>query len=184
MNLLEEVKRIEREAELLYSEAQLEAAMDRMAEEITERLGESSPIVLTVLNGGIIFAGKLLPRLHFPLEIDAINASRYRGKTSGGQIHWLLKPGLTLKGRTVLLADDVLDEGVTLAAIADWCKEQGAAAVYIAVLIDKQIGRERPCRADFVGLEAENRYLFGYGMDYKSFLRNAPGIFACRGFEG
>ncbi len=182
MNMLDEIKRVEQEAELVYSEAQLEAAMDRMAAEITERLGGSSPIVLTVLNGGIIFAGKLLPRLHFSLEIDAINASRYRGKTRGGQLHWLLKPGLPLRGRTVLLVDDVLDEGITLAALADWCREQGAAAVYIAVLIDKQIGRERPCRADFVGLEAENRYLFGYGMDYKSFLRNAPGVFACKEF--
>jgi hypoxanthine phosphoribosyltransferase len=181
MSLLEEIKRVEREADLIYSQAQVEAALDRMAAAIASQLGESRPIVLAALNGGVIFAGQLLTRLRFPLEIDAINASRYRGATRGGEIHWLLKPRLSLQGRTVLLADDVLDEGVTLAALVDWCREQGAAAVYTAVLVDKQIGRERPCRADFVGLEAEDRYLFGYGMDYKGYLRNAPGIFACKG---
>ena len=181
MNLLEEIQRVEREAERLFSEAQVEAALDRLAIEITGRIGKSNPIVLTVLNGGIIFAGKLLTRLRFPLEIDSINASRYRGETSGGEIHWLLEPRLSLQGRTVLLLDDVLDEGITLAAIAAWCQQQGAAQVLVAALIDKQIGRPRPCEADFVGLRAENRYLFGYGMDYKSYLRNAPGIFACKG---
>lgn len=181
MSLLDEIKQVEREADQLYTQAQMEAALDRMALAITARLGDSNPLILTVLNGGIIFAGQLLTRLHFPLELDSINASRYRGATSGGEIHWLLKPKLPLQGRTVLLADDVLDEGITLAALVDWCRQQGAAAVYVAVLIDKQIGRERPCRADFVGVEAENRYLFGYGMDYKSYLRNAAGIFACKG---
>lgn len=178
---MEEIKRVEREAELLYSEAQVESAIERVALEIAARLAESCPVILTVLNGGIIFSGKLLPRLRFPLEIDSIQASRYRGATSGGQIQWLLKPSLCLAGRTVLLADDILDEGITLATIKEWCKEQGAKEIFIAVLIDKLIGRERPCRADFVGLEAENRYLFGYGLDYKNYLRNAPGIFACTG---
>jgi len=181
MSLLDEIKQVEREAERIYSQAQVEAALDRLAVEIDSALSESLPIVLTVLNGGVLFAGQLLTRLRFPLEIDSINASRYRGKTSGGEIHWLLKPSVALQGRTVLLLDDVLDEGITLAALQAWCQAQGALAVYTAVLIDKQIGRERPCRADFVGLEAENRYLFGYGMDYKNYLRNAPGIFACKG---
>ncbi len=181
MNLLEEIKQVEGEADLIYAQEQVEAALDRMALEITAHLGSSRPVVLTVLNGGIIFVGQLLTRLCFPLEIDSINASRYRGATSGGEIHWLLKPGLSLQGRAVLLADDVLDEGITLAALVEWCREQGAAEVYTAVLIDKQLGRERPCRADFVGLEAENRYLFGYGMDYKGYLRNAQGIYACKG---
>ena len=181
MSLLEEIKRVEREADQIFSQAEIEIALDRLAANIESALGESLPIVLTVLNGGVIFAGQLLTRLRFPLELDSINASRYRGQTSGGEIHWLLKPHLPLQGRTVLLADDVLDEGITLAALVEWCREQGALAVYTAVLIDKQIGRERPCRADFVGLEAENRYLFGYGMDYKGYLRNAAGIFACKG---
>jgi hypoxanthine phosphoribosyltransferase len=180
MSKLDEIRTIEQEAERLYAEAEVEAALDRMAAEIAARLETRNPLVLTVLNGGIVFAGKLLPRLRFPLELDAIHATRYRGETSGGHLHWLLEPQTPLTGRTVLIADDVLDEGITLAAIVQWCKHRGAREVYTAVLVDKQIGRERPHRADFVGLETENRYLFGYGMDYKDYLRNAPGIFACK----
>ena len=180
MNILDEIKKVEGDAELLHSETEVEAAIDRMAFEITAKLGGDSPVILTVLNGGIIFTGKLLTKLRFPLEVDAIQASRYRGKTQGGLIQWLHKPELPLKGRKVLITDDILDEGVTLSIIVDWCRAQLASEVYTAVLVDKQIGKERPCRADFVGLLAENRYLFGYGMDYKNYLRNAPGIYACK----
>jgi len=181
MNLLDEIRQVEREADLLYSEAEVESAIDRVATEISVRLAETNPVILTVLNGGIIFSGKLLPRLHFPLEIDSVRATRYRGETSGKEIQWMLKPSLSLRNRTVLITDDILDEGVTLAAINQWCEGQAPKEILIAVLIDKQIGRERPCLPDFVGLQAENRYLFGYGLDYKNYLRNAPGIYACKG---
>lgn len=180
MTLLEEIKQVERNAERIFSVAEVEAAIDRVAGEITIALGDRNPLVLTVLNGGIIFTGMLLPRLPFPLELEAVNASRYHGRTRGSQIQWRLKPTLPLEGRAVLLTDDVLDEGITLAEIIAYCRAEGAASVQVAVLIDKQIGRERPARADFVGLKAPNRYLFGYGMDYKNYLRNAPGIFACK----
>ena len=179
MTLLDEILKIEAEAELLFTEAEVEASITQVAMEINARLAGSHPVVLTVLNGGIIFAGKLLTQLRFPLELEAINASRYRGQTQGSGIQWLVKPTLPLQGRTVLLLDDVLDEGITLAEIATYCQQEGAAAVHIAVLVDKDLGRAKPCQADFVGLRADNRYLFGYGLDYRNHLRNAAGIFAC-----
>ncbi|GAB6139615.1 hypoxanthine-guanine phosphoribosyltransferase [Methylosoma difficile] len=178
--MLEEVKRIQAHADLLYSEQQLEAALDNMAVAINRQLADSNPLVLCVINGGIVTAGKLLPRLTMPLTVDAINASRYQNQTSGGDIAWLLKPQTPLAGRTVLLVDDILDAGITLVAIRQYCLEQGAAAVYSAVLLDKNLNQSKPIAADFVGLEVENRYLFGYGMDYKGYLRNAAGIFACQ----
>jgi hypoxanthine phosphoribosyltransferase len=136
--------------------------------------------VLCVINGGIPVAGQLLMRLTMPLQLDSINASRYRNQTSGGEIQWLLKPSIPLKDRAVLIIDDVLDEGITLAAIHQFCLNEGADAVYSAVLVDKLLGREKPIAADFVGLEVPDHYLFGYGLDYKGYLRNAPGIFACK----
>jgi hypoxanthine phosphoribosyltransferase len=132
------------------------------------------------MNGGVVMAGKLLTRLTMPLNVDAINASRYRNQTAGGAIEWVLKPRLPLQGRTVLIIDDVLDEGITLAAIHQFCLEEGAEAVYSAVLVDKDLGHTKPISADFVGLQVGNRYIFGYGMDYKGYLRNAPGIYACQ----
>lgn len=179
--MLKEIQHVQATADLLYSEQQVEAALDKMAFAINDLLVGCNPLVLCVMNGGIIAAGKLLMRLTFPLMIDAINASRYQNQTSGGTIEWVLKPGTPIKGRTILIIDDILDEGITLSAIRDYCLEQGATAVYCAVLVDKLLDYEKPIQADFVGLQIENRYLFGYGMDYKGYLRNAPGIYACNG---
>ncbi len=179
--MLKEIRHIQAAADLLYSEQQVEAALDNMAAAISAELANSNLLVLCVLNGGIVAAGKLLTRLDFPLNIDSINATRYQNQTSGGTIEWLLKPGTPLQGRVVLIIDDILDAGITLAAIKAYCLEQGATAVYCAVLVDKLLGQDKPIRADFVGLQTENRYLFGYGMDYKGYLRNAAGIYACNG---
>lgn len=178
--MLEEIKHIQATADLLYSEQDVEAALDKMAEKINLALADSNPLLLCVMNGGVVAFGKLLTRLTIPLTIDAINASRYQNQTSGGAIEWLLKPETPLKGRTVLIVDDILDEGITLQALYEFCREQGAAAIYSAVLVDKILDHEKPLTADFIGLNVENRYLFGYGMDYKGYLRNAPGIYACK----
>jgi len=178
--MLEEIKHVQASADLLHSEQEVEAAIDNMAEQINSVLAECNPLLLCVLNGGIPTFGKLLTRLTMPLTIDSINASRYQNQTSGGSIDWLVKPQTPLNGRTVLVVDDILDEGITLQAICDYCREQDAAAVYSAVLVDKILDHEKPISADFIGLTVENRYLFGYGMDYKGYLRNAPGIYACK----
>ncbi|HHJ38683.1 MAG: hypoxanthine-guanine phosphoribosyltransferase [Methylothermaceae bacteria B42] len=177
---LREIAKVRVNADRLYTPDEVEQAITRLADTITRDLAEANPVLLCVLNGGIIVTGKLLPQLPFLLELDTVHASRYRGKTHGSQLRWLQKPSIPLKGRHVLLLDDVLDEGITLAAIQTFCREEGALSVKIAVLVDKQLPQPKPCRADFVGLTAPNRYIFGYGMDYKGYLRNAPGIFACK----
>lgn len=179
--MLKEIKHIAATADLLYSQQAIEAALDNMAVQINTRLADSNPLVLCVMNGGIVVAGQLLTRLTIPLTVDAINASRYQNQTSGGNtIDWLIKPQTPLQDRTVLIIDDILDVGITLAAITAYCLEQGATAVYSAVLLDKILPQSKPIQADFVGLTVANRYLFGYGMDYKGYLRNAAGIYACQ----
>ena len=175
---LDEIRSVRASAERLYSPQEVERAIDRMAADITARLNSSNPLVLTVLNGGVIFAGHLLSRLDFPLELDSLRASRYGGATSGSHIRWLVEPKTPLEGRCVLVVDDVLDEGITLAEILAWCRAHGAGKVLSAVLVEKDLGRPKPCTADFVGLKTDDRYQFGYGMDYKGYWRNAPGIFA------
>ncbi len=178
--MLEEIKQIEKQALCLFTEQQVEAALDALAVAITEKLKDANPLVLCVINGGIIATGKLLPRLNFPLNLDSINASRYRNTTSGMEVHWLYKPIMPLKDRTVLIIDDILDEGHTLKAIVDYCREQHPKNVYTVALLDKKLEIKKPIQADFVGLKVDNHYLFGYGMDYKGYLRNAAGIFACK----
>jgi hypoxanthine phosphoribosyltransferase len=178
--MLNEIAKIEASAELLHNESEVESAIDKMAEKINYLLNDRKPVFLCVMNGGVVISGKLLTRLNFPLTFDAINASRYLNNTSGGEVQWIQTPSTSLKDRTVLIVDDILDQGLTLEAIINYCLAQGASSVYTAVLINKKLDYKKTIIADFVGLEVEDRYLFGYGMDYKGFLRNAPGIYACK----
>jgi Hypoxanthine-guanine phosphoribosyltransferase len=171
------------DADLLYSAEDIAAMLNRMAAEITETLADKNPLVLCVMTGGVILTGHLLTRLMFPLEQDYLHATRYRGETSGSKtITWLHKPDTSLEGRHVLLVDDILDEGYTLREITHWCQERGAAAVYVAVLADKQHERRvEGIHRDFSALELPDRYVFGFGMDYKEYWRNANGIYAVKG---
>ncbi|MBD2837917.1 hypoxanthine-guanine phosphoribosyltransferase [Pseudomonas sp. JM0905a] len=180
---LAHIRQVMAEADCLYTDAQVEAAISQVAEVINGELAERNPVVFCVMNGGLIFAGKLLPKLDFPLELSYLHATRYRNETSGGELFWKAKPEISFIDRDVLIIDDILDEGHTLAAIIDFCKHAGAANVHTAVLIDKTHDRKaRPdLKANYVGLPCEDRYIFGYGMDYKGYWRNAAGIFAVKG---
>jgi hypoxanthine phosphoribosyltransferase len=162
----------------LYSTQQVEQVLDRLALEITGKLSGEDPIVLSVLNGALIPTGHLLTRLNFPLRQDYVHATRYRGNTSGADLEWIGQPSTALQDQTVLVVDDILDHGITLRAIVDACREAGAKAVYSAVLVEKLHDRGVGYKADFVGLTVEDRYVFGYGMDYKGYLRNVPAIMA------
>ena len=178
--MLKEINSVLADAELLVNEQEIAAAITQIAEQINTKLADSNPLVLCVMNGGLVFTGQLLPKLTIALTLDSINASRYDNQTSGGAIKWINTPQSSVKNRTILIVDDILDEGITLAAIYDYCLAQGATAIYSAVLVNKLLEQSKPIQADFIGLNLENRYLFGYGMDYKGYLRNAPGIFACQ----
>lgn len=180
---LQELKQILVEADCLATPAQVESALDAMAAQITTRLGESNPLIYCVMNGGLVLAGRLLCKLGFPLELGYLHATRYGHALSGAAIDWRVPPTQDLKGRTVLVMDDILDEGHTLAAIVERLKAAGAQAVYSAVLVHKLHDRKATpgMRADFTGLEIEDRYLFGCGMDVRGYWRNAPGIYALKG---
>jgi hypoxanthine phosphoribosyltransferase len=167
-------------ADLVCSQDQLQVAVRRVAQEVTEVLAERVPLVLTVMGGAVVFTGQLLPLLHFPLEFDYVHVTRYRGSMQGGTIQWKVEPRPLLAGRVVLVVDDILDEGHTMAAIRDRILQEGAAAFYSAVLADKDIGREKPVRADFVGVTVPDRYVFGFGMDVESAWRNLPAIYAVK----
>ncbi|WP_457673664.1 hypoxanthine-guanine phosphoribosyltransferase [Thiolapillus sp.] len=174
----QEITRVRARAREIRSRQEVEAALDRMADEITRRAGERNPLVLAVMNGGLIPLGLLLPRLDFPLRVDYLHATRYRERTFGTDLQWKKTPECSLEGETVIIVDDILDEGHTLEAIAAYCREQGAAEVISVVLVHKLHERGNGFQADIVGLTTPDRYLFGYGMDYKGYWRNAPGIFA------
>lgn len=170
-------------AEQLCSAAVVSSAVSRIAREITAQLGNSFPLVLSVMRGSVIFAGQLLPQLRFPLEFDYLDVTRYGDATRGGELSWKVTPGTSPSGRIVLVLDDILDEGQTLAAVRRKLLESGAVRVYSAVFADKNTGRDKPVRADFVGINLPDRYVFGFGMDVSGAWRNLPEIYALKDSE-
>jgi hypoxanthine phosphoribosyltransferase len=164
-------------AECLYPAPVVAAAVARVAAAMSVELEDADPLFLCVMVGGFRFASDLLGHLHFPLELDYLQVSRYRDQTRGGELDWRHPPASSLRGRRVVILDDILDEGITLDAVVRHCREEGAASVATAVLVDKAV-RDRPIEADWAALEAPDRYLFGEGMDYKGFGRNLRGIWA------
>jgi hypoxanthine phosphoribosyltransferase len=176
----QEALRLLQEADVICDAPTVERAVARMAEEITALLHDRFPIVLSVMGGAAVFTGQLLPRLAFPLEFGAIEVTRYNNDIQGREITWRLAPRDTVRGRTVLVLDDILDEGITLAAIRQKLLEMGAAAFYSGVFADKDLGKKKPVTADFIGVKVPNRYVFGFGMDAYGLWRNLPAIYALK----
>lgn len=173
-----EARRILESADLICSAEAVAAAVRRMAADISAVLAETNPLVLSVMGGAVVFTGNLLPQLAFPLDFDYIHVTRYGDETSGGELRWIAAPREVMAGRVVLVLDDILDEGITLAAIKARMLESGATACYTAVFADKEIGKAKPVRADFIGLSLPNRFVFGFGMDVHGAWRNLPAIYA------
>ena len=177
----QEARKVFEEADLVCSAEESALAVRRVAGEITARLADANPLVLAVMGGAVVFTGQLLPQLGFPLDFDYLHVTRYGDVTTGGQLAWIVEPRADVTGRVVLVVDDILDEGVTLAAITQRLREQGAREVLSAVFADKNLGRSKPITADFVGVHLPNRYVFGFGMDVKGAWRNLPAVYAVKG---
>ena len=169
-----------RNSDPIASAEQVDAAVRRVAAEVEAKLGGSYPLVLAVMGGAVVFAGQLLPMLRFPIDFDYVHASRYGKATRGAGIEWRVSPPDLVAGRVVLIVDDILDHGETMAAIRARLLELGATAVHSAVLVEKVLDRQKPIHADFVGLSIPDRFVFGCGMDAKGFWRNLPEIRAMK----
>jgi hypoxanthine phosphoribosyltransferase len=166
---------IPRSEEIVSAET-VQATLDRLAKDITARLADRNPLVIAVLNGGLVFAGQLLPRLPFALEIGYVHVRRYGRETRGGELVWIAGPQEPVSGRTVLLLDDILDEGETLLAIRSRLYELGATEVLLAAFAVKTRKELPRVVADFTGLRVPDRFVFGFGMDVGGRWRNLPSI--------
>lgn len=174
----EEAWRILNTAEQVCSAVFISESIQRLAAEITAELAHREPVIVSVMGGAVVFTGHLLPQLNFPASFDYIHVSRYGHEEAGAALHWKVLPTQSLKGKTVLVLDDILDEGITLAAIRDKVMQLGAAHFYSAVLADKEIGKRKPIRCDFIGFKVPDRFVFGFGMDIRGAWRNLPAIYA------
>ena len=175
---MKQLQQIFDNAEQLYSLSEIEQALDKLASLLTQQFSDSNPLLLCVMNGSIITVGHLLPKLRFPLELDYIHVSRYGDKTVGGKLNWLHRPLTELNNRVVVLIEDIFDQGATLHALRSYCEQAGAKSVVCVSLIDKLHENKTGIPPEFIGLTVPDRYVFGFGMDYKGYWRNAPGIYA------
>ena len=181
MTAVQQAKDILASADLIHSAETVSAAVSRIAAEITDKFSETNPLLLCVMSGGVPFAGHLMTQLEFPLEFDYLHVTRYGQETSGGALSWRAAPWTSVKDRTVIVLDDILDEGMTLAAIVERLKELGAKECYTAVATEKLNGKKKPIKADFVALTVPDRFVFGFGMDVRGHFRNLPAIYAMKG---
>jgi hypoxanthine phosphoribosyltransferase len=177
---IQRANEILQQAEMMFTHEQVQAALHKVAKQINAKLADAHPLVLSVMGGAVVFSGQLLPLLDFPLDFDYVHVSRYGDARRGGSMLWKVEPRENVRGRVVLLLDDILDEGHTLSALHEKVMELGAKKCYTAVFADKRHERKKPIRADFVGMELPNRFVFGYGMDIEGAWRNLPAIYAVK----
>lgn len=187
MNITQKFKQTQemlQNAEQLFSAEECQAALHRIAHDITRDLGHQYPLLLSVMGGAVVFTGQLLPLLRFPLDFDYIHVSRYGDKLAGGDFHWKRMLDVEqIRGRHIVVLDDILDEGHTMHAIQTRLLDMGALSCKAAVFANKLINQDKPTKADYVGLNVPNRYVFGYGMDAAGCWRNLGEIYALKTIE-
>lgn len=183
MNMNEtDLNRILQQSRLVVSADEIDKTTTRMASEIDIRYQGKVPLVICIMNGGLMLTAHLMSKVKIHANIDYLQTSRYKGNTRGGKLHWRAEPQQPLEGRSVILVDDIFDEGQTLLNIVEYCRNQGASDVYSVVLLDKKHDRKvNGLRPDLIGLEVEDAYLIGFGMDYQEYFRHLPAIYAVQG---
>lgn len=179
---LQQCQQVRDEADCLCDTATVEKAIAELAEKVARDYAGLNPVVVCAMNGALWLTGRLVEQLDMPLELDYLHASRYRGETTGGELMWQAEPQTSLGDRHVLIVDDILDEGITLAHIQRALNAQQPASLKTLVLVEKKHQRcVVETQADYIGLQVEDRYVFGCGMDYYGQWRQLPAIYAVKG---
>lgn len=180
-SLLQDALEVRKNAELLIPEKEINKAIDRLAASINSSIHGEVPIFICIMKGGLILTSELMKRISKPIELDYIHVDRYRKKTHGSNIHWHKEPDVNLKNRHVYLLDDIFDEGITLQELIAYCQNKGASKVVTVVLLRKLLLQKHTnVVPDFIGIDIEDRYVFGCGMDYKGYWRNLHEVYAVK----
>ncbi|MFK7794270.1 MAG: hypoxanthine-guanine phosphoribosyltransferase [Gammaproteobacteria bacterium] len=175
----QQLQQVKENSDLVFSASQIKTAVEKMGLELEAKIQDKNAILICVMNGGIIMMSDLLRSMDCDVRLDYLQVARYRDKTVGGSLHWLKEPQLSLEDQTVVLVDDIYDEGYTMEELVSYCTKHGAKEVITAVLLlKKKLTPQVGLKPDVFGLEVTDRYVYGYGMDYKGYLRNVPAIYA------
>lgn len=177
----QDLEKVLRQSECLITAAEINSAYDRLAAQLNLHYAGLNPIVMVVMNGGLIPAGQLLTKLTFFHRMEYLHATRYRANEGSQELVWKMRPNADLANEHVLLIDDIFDEGITLKAVVDELQAQQPKTLKTCVLLNKIHDRKVPdFSIDFVGTDVIDRYIYGCGMDYHGYLRHLPGIYALK----
>lgn len=167
---------------LIADKREVEAAVEFLGEAVNAHYGDREIILLIVMTGAVMPAAWLAAKLKMPVQMDFVHATRYAGQTEGGEIEFRVPPRLNLEGHDVLIIDDIYDIGLTLQMIEGYCESRGARSVNSAVLVRKVHDRETTgTLPKFIGMEVEDKYIFGCGMDVYENWRHLDEIRALEG---
>ena len=161
----------------LFPRAEIEAAVSRLASEINKDYHDKNPLLLGILKGSFMFMADLIRHLDFPLEVEFVRLSSYgRGRASSGKVKMVQGLHSLIKGRHVLVIEDIVDTGLTTASFLNYLRKKKPASLKLCTLTDKPSRRQVPVTIDYLGLTVPNKFLVGYGLDWDERFRNLPDI--------
>jgi hypoxanthine phosphoribosyltransferase len=164
---------------ILFSRDEIEATVRRLATEISRDYRDRFPLLIGILRGSFVFMADLIRQLDFPLEVDFIGAASYGCSTrSSGQVKLNHRLQSEVRGREVLLVEDIVDTGLTTACLLDHLRRKKPASLKLCALTDKPSRRKVPVTIDYLGFTVPDRFLVGYGLDLGQKFRNLPDICA------
>ncbi|MHC1706189.1 MAG: hypoxanthine phosphoribosyltransferase [Bacteroidales bacterium] len=159
------------------SARQIDAAVSRVAEAVAHDFGDKNPLFLVILNGAFMFAADLFKKFNFPCQVSFVKMTSYVGTQSTSEVHQLIGLNEELRGRNVIIVEDIVDTGFTLAKLREQIFNEVPADLKIAALLFKPNAFRECYKIDYCGLEIPNDFIVGYGLDYNGYGRNFPDIY-------
>lgn len=175
---MKRIKLLDKEFALTIPGSDIKKATWQMAEKMNQDLKDKNPLMVCILNGSFMFSADLLKLVEFPCQISFVKLASYEDMGSTGTVKELIGFNEELKGRTVVLLEDIVDTGITVESCVNQIKKSGAKEVLVATMLFKPAACQRRINLDYVGLEIPNDFIVGYGLDYNGYGRNLPDIYS------
>lgn len=170
MSLYKDAERV------LITKDRIEQRVEAVAQQISRDYQHKNPVFICVLKGAVVFFSDLIKRLDIRMEAEFMTASSYRGTQSTGKVDITKALDCDIKGRHIVIVEDIIDSGLTVKRIMQELEDKGAASIKLCVLLDKPECRKTQVKADYVGFEIPNVFVIGYGLDYEQQYRNMADI--------
>lgn len=175
---MKRIKLLDREFSLSIPASDIKRAIWQIAEKINRDLKDKNPLMVCILNGSFMFSADLMKLIEFPCQISFVKLASYEGMGSTGQVKELIGFNEDLKGRTIVLLEDIVDSGITVENSVNQLKKLGVKEIFVVTMLFKPDALKRDVKLDYIGMEIPNDFIVGYGLDYNGYGRNLPDIYS------